>query len=258
MKRAVFMVKGTRKAVSTTEIPFKRPAIMMPLKLLSGQQRRLDLHVEVQRKGDAKVVRLGEGLLTKTGPVFGDFAHLRLPVHRQHVEDHIPTEAIGEEGPRDAKHPFAISVQQTELRPPPGPVLLDGAQQAVAGGAAHLQLLDTLAGGVDHPVLVVGLPAGERLQQLHLLPDRQLIDDGQVLQPSWNTSGIGVRRQRSKHVINCAKGVKEEVLSNKIIRKKTKYLNVLQAELEDESGLSNLLTKNYVASMFDLISCALL
>ena len=108
----------------------------------SGQQRRLDLHVEVQRKGDAKVVRLGEGLLTEAGPVFGDFAHLRLPVHRQHVEDHIPTEAIGEEGPRDAKHPFAISVQQTELRPPPGPVLLDGAQQAVAGGAAHLQLLD--------------------------------------------------------------------------------------------------------------------
>lgn len=34
MKRAVLMVKGTRKAVSPTEIPFKRPAIMMPLKLL--------------------------------------------------------------------------------------------------------------------------------------------------------------------------------------------------------------------------------
>ncbi len=82
--------------------------------------------------------------------------------------------------------------------------------------------VDTLAGGVDHPVLVVGLPAGERLQQLHLLPDRQLIDDGQILQPSWNTSGIGVRRQRSKHVINCAKGVKEEVLSNKIVRNKNK------------------------------------
>jgi len=106
----------------------------------SSEHRRLGFHVQIQRKRDAEVVRVREGLLRKAAPLLRDRSHL-LAIQAQHLKLYITAAFERAKWPFDfEKWCCAIWSINCEVGNAKGPVLLDHANYG-ARGSRHFQLL---------------------------------------------------------------------------------------------------------------------
>lgn len=105
------------------------------------EQCSLHPHVQVHRKVDAKVVRVGEHLPRNARPLLGDFAHL-VALVGDDLELNVTADAKSTERSLDSQHRVSTGVLDAELGRKDGPVLLDHADH-VAGWGRNFHLLQT-------------------------------------------------------------------------------------------------------------------